>query len=396
MSPAWAALGLFGFWDLPPAPAPVAVTGEVTEAPVLRWKAPLVGAPVNTATRSEPAGPTVAGDHVLVGYSAAPGLLVYDRRDGSYLGSYPAKAPVASAPVVVGEQVWFSDTAGYTFCYRLDQLGGTPRWSHFSGAPVLSTPTLVDGTLYLANVDETVYALDAASGTVRWRHQHTLDIERSTSLELLGAPAPAVAGDQVYVGFSDGFVVALGRADGDVRWTAEVGQGTYPDLIAPPVPVGDAVIAGGFSEPLIAFAETDRVHRWRVETGVAAPVATLDGQLYVPGTDGQLRKVDPRTGEVRWTWASGTDGTLTTPVATPAGLFLTSGEGSLYLVDPETGTTRWRFAPGTVVNGAAAPVAVAGRDVYLVTNAGLLYALRSPEPAAARRPPPPWVAGDRR
>lgn len=383
--------GLFAFWAPPVGPADVPVEpAAVEQAPVEVWRAPLVGGPIDTATRSEPGAPVVAGNRVLVGYSGARGLLVYDRRTGRYLGMYPAEAPVASAPVVAGENVWFADSAGYTWCYRLDQVGGTARWSHFEGAPVVSPPVLHEGRLYVATVDELVQALDAATGTVAWRYQHRLDIARAGSLELLGAPSPVVDGDTLYAGFSDGFIAALGLVDGTVRWTASVGEGTYPDLIAGPLPAGDSLLGGGFSGPLLSFGAADRTVHWQVETGVAAPMLAHDGAVYVPGVDGKLRRVEPRTGEVQWTWDSRTSGTLTTPVPTPGGLLVGSGEGTLSLIDAR-GEERWAFRPGGVVTGVAAAPAVSGRDVYVVTNAGWLYALRSPRPARAALPTPPWT-----
>lgn len=388
MSPgSWLGLGLFAFWGPPPAPPPAPLGPPALEAgPVELWRAPLVGGPVDTASRSEPAAPVIAGDRVLVGYSGARGLLVYDRRDGRYLGKYPSEGPVASAPVVAGDEVWFADTAGYTWCYRLDQLDGTPRWSHFEGAPVVSTPVLDGGRLYLTTLDDLVQALDAATGTVAWRYQHRLDVARSASLELLGAPAPVIAGDVVYAGFSDGFVVALGRADGSVVWSASVGEGTYPDLIAGPLPAGDSLIAGGFSGPLVSFGAQDRVVHWQVAVGVAAPLLAEGEAAYVPGVDGKLRKVEARTGEVAWTWDSGTTGTLTTPVAVPGGLLVGSGEGTLVLVGRD-GVARWAFRPGGVVTGIAAAPAVVDRELYVVTNAGWLYAMRDPtRPELPERP----------
>lgn len=383
--PAVAALFIASSLDyVRPVPAPVPSDGALTTHPVLLWSRTLPGTPPATATRTEPAPAVVDGDRIYVGYSGANALLILDRHDGTLVGSVPANGPVVSAAVIAGDFLYFSDSAGYTFAYRRDALdGSTPAWTHFSGAPILSSPTLAGGTLYLANVDDLAFALDARTGELRWRHGHKVDATRASELELFGAP-PVVADParaEVLVGFSDGFLVALGAADGSQRWSAEVGEGAYPDLIAPPLVGPQGVWVGGYSEPLVSLAPDGRAVQWRLPVGSASPFSSDGEALFHPGTDGKLRRIDARTGEVLWIWDSVTDGTLGAPQLTPAGLLVTSTEASAYLVDPATGKLLWTFDPGPLLHGVSARPAIAGRDVYVVSNAGVLYALHASDAA---------------
>lgn len=126
----------------------------------------------------------------------------------------------------------------------------------------LSGPAVANGTVYvatgvraLANVAErgihaTVYALDAASGEVRWTHD--------TSTVLQGDPS--VAGETVFVGghaapqedVRDGSrfptVHALATADGRERWsylvTEDLDENMVVNTAATPVPAGGRVYAG--------------------------------------------------------------------------------------------------------------------------------------------------------
>lgn len=383
--------GFFHFWDPPRALSPFEQGPALATNPVLLYSVVLPGAPPEGSVRAEPAAPVVDGDQIFVGVSGTSGLLVLDRRDGRLQGVLPAKAAVASAPIVTADRVWFSDGAGYTWCYprptgEASFRGVAAVWSHFSGAPIASTPVLVDGVLYLTNVDELAYALDAATGDLKWRHAHVLDATRGASLELFGAPAPTVTSDMVYVGFSDGFLVALARADGTERWRTSVGEGTYPDLIAPAIAQEDAVIVGGFSEPLLAVDPQNRAVRWRVDAGTAAPITVEGGTLWQGGTDGVLRKIEARTGNVEWSWTAPIVGTLTQPVSTPIGVLVGSSAGSVYLVDKTSGATSWAFDPGFLLTGVTAEPAVAGDTMYVVTNAGRLYAFRGRAPTKALQP----------
>jgi outer membrane protein assembly factor BamB len=393
-----------------PVPAGMDVGAQLDGTPVLVWARRLPGAAPASAARAEPAGPVLHGERIFVGQSGESALFVLDRRDGALLHRLPTGAPVACAPVVSGDFLYVSDAAGYTAAYRLDALDlATPAWKHFGGAPIVSTPVVSGGRVVVTNVAEQVVSLDAATGELVWRHEHPLDASRGTALELYGAPGVAVdaARGEVLAGFSDGFLVALGAADGSPRWSASVGSGEYPDLIAPALPVpaaaGGAVIAGGYTGPLVALDPETRDVRWRIETGSAAPLTLLaaDGApangggsatIFHGSTDGKLRRIDARTGEVRWIWDSGQGSPLGAPVPTARGLLVADSGGTVHLVDPELGTVTWRLDPGVTLDGVTAPLAVEGDTVYVVSNAGVLYALRGAGPAPQKRPPEPYTS----
>ncbi|MBM4393025.1 MAG: PQQ-binding-like beta-propeller repeat protein [Deltaproteobacteria bacterium] len=387
----------------PPAPALRAPGNTLASTPLLRWTVALPGLPRPVAAPVEPASPVVNGGEIYVGYSGAHALLVLGRRDGSLVDSLEARAPVASAPVfVTADQLVFADAAGYTAAWSRSPGGPWKRlWEHYSGAPILSSPRVVDGVVYIANVDELVYALDLQSGELRWRHQHKLDAARTAELELFGAPAPAVAGDSVYAGFSDGFLVALDRATGSPQWQAQVGEGTYPDLIAAPVPLPQGgVLVGGYSKPLMRLDPATRTPAWRLDVG-SATAALLEGEIaYQPGADGQLRAIDTRTGEQKWAWDSGSSGPLLTPQSTAQGLLVASTDASIYLIDPASGRQTWSLDGGALnadnlggvtLTGFAASPGLAGDEIYAVSNGGRLYALRGRPPAAGANPLP-WVS----
>lgn len=394
-----------------PERTPLAEGAAFDAMPVVNWAVRLPGTAAPTATRSEPGGPTADAARLYVGASGVSALFVLDRRNGELLDSLATQAPVQAPPWVGPEGLLVCDLAGYSSLYRLEGKRWVKRWSHFSGAPILSRPTVADGVVYLSNVDEQVFALDLASGELRWRHEHKLDLTRGASMELYGAPSPTLAGDLLFAGFSDGLLVALGAADGSPRWEARVGEGTYPDLIAPASVAGASVLVGGFTEPFMALSPENRSTAWRHGFGIAAPAA-VDGEvIYAPGTDGRLRRIAARTGEVEWEWdsaarlpaifapvgpdgqpteARGASGVLGRPLLTPVGLFVASSEGSLHLLDPASGKLRWTFDPGMSVEGIAAPPVIAGKDLYLVTNGGMVYDLRATPPDAVM-PGEDWV-----
>jgi outer membrane protein assembly factor BamB len=165
--------------------------------------------------------------------------------------------------------------------------------------------------------DGSVAAVDR-SGRERWTARD-LDVTEAT---------PALDGDVVLVGGERG-LSALGRADGAVRWHA--------DLPGPVVAVGltgTVALAGGDAGVLTAFdARTGRV-RWSV---------TRSGELW------SAPRVDAGSGAVVATWHGG-------------------GEPHVEVLDLATGGSRWS-AP-TAPAAAAPVIAGHGPDALVVVAAG--------------------------
>ncbi|MCB9758861.1 MAG: PQQ-binding-like beta-propeller repeat protein [Alphaproteobacteria bacterium] len=355
-------------------------------APVLQWERRLPGPPVESATHTERSRPATDGDTLFLGYAAVPRLARIDRLTGEVLRTYDARAPVQAEPVLAADKVFFVDSAGYTWCYAID--GDEPLWSHYGGAPIASRPTLHNGLLIVASVDDVVYALGVDDGLIRWRYQRPADPTRDSELTLFGAPSPVVAGSLVLAGFSDGAVVGLGLGGGEVQWERRAGEGRYPDIIGTPLVIDTEAYVGGYSEPLVSLDLITRNVRWRLDVGSAAAPAVVGDRLYHGATDGKLRAIDRRTGEVVWTWDSETTGALTTPQPTDAGLVVASSDGGLYLVDAETGALIWQYDPGYLLSGITAAPLVVGRQLLAVTNAGRLLSFISPEPEPLDSIPP--------
>jgi outer membrane protein assembly factor BamB len=107
---------------------------------------------------------------------------------------------VYSTPTAVDGTVYVGSSDGDL--YALDAGTGSVDWQRDLGRTVESSPAVVDGTVYVGSSHSGrgggVYALDAERGTVDWSH------EASTV-----HGSPAVVDGTVYVGSSTGHVYAL-------------------------------------------------------------------------------------------------------------------------------------------------------------------------------------------
>lgn len=370
-------------------PSPATYPGSFGAAPVLQWDTRLPGPRLNAGAHTEHTRPLLHDGLVYVGSAAGEALFALDRRSGHMVRAYPAAAPVESEPVIVGDRLYFTDTGGHTWCYGLD---GTEIWHHDSAAPILVRPTVAGDAVFVTNVDDLVVALDAATGDLRWRYQQPPDVTRETELALYAAPPAVALDEEVLVGFSEGTLVSLSAAAGEVNWTARIGEGRYPDLVGEVTISDELFIVSAYFEPTVAIEREGRKVRWQLAQGAAAGgvLSTLgdDPVVILPGTDGVLRAVALRSGEVRWSWSSDTEGSLTQPQLTEAGVVVASSAGTVALLDPVTGTERWRFRPPFLLEGVTTAPAIDGRQAVFVTNAGRIYSVLAPRP---KRPWPPPV-----
>lgn len=83
--------------------------------------------------------------------------------------------------------------------YALEAATGAVKWVSTTGGYVSSSPAVANGVVYVGSADGKVYALDAATGSVQWKYD-------------TGAPvrgSPAVAGGALYVASDNGNVYAF-------------------------------------------------------------------------------------------------------------------------------------------------------------------------------------------
>ena len=102
----------------------------------------------------------------------------------------------------------------------------TLGWAFKTGGPIAASPTVVGGTVYVGSWDGYEYALDAATGTQKWK----TFLGQTTAPcypQLAGVTSSAdVENGVVYVGGGDSNWYALDAATGNVLWKVFVGDNT--------------------------------------------------------------------------------------------------------------------------------------------------------------------------
>ncbi|MDZ7731438.1 MAG: PQQ-binding-like beta-propeller repeat protein [Natrialbaceae archaeon] len=218
-----------------------------------------------------------------------------------------------SSPTVVDGTVYIG--TGDTGLVALDAETGDRHWQRDMPAFGYSSPCVVDGVCYAKPWQgETVYALDAATGDQLWALNSL-----GTDLPGTSHCSPTVLGDTCYVGAGD-TMYAVDIFTGDIRWEHTTPEGDVNI---------DPIYDGGVAVIQEACYVTNRRGIWSfdVETGEkrwgsgrirfknfehrygditipqfpSSPVV-VDGTVYITGNI--IGALDADSGEFLWTYSS--------------------------------------------------------------------------------------------
>ena len=175
--------------------------------------------------------------------------------------------------------------------YALALADGAERWHFatqghglksanfgFDRTSIQSSPAVSGGAVYFGARDGLLYALDRATGRLRWQFDHHVSWVNSS---------PAVADGLVFAASSDAqFAQGVDTASGEERWRAA----DISLMWASPTVAGDAVIIGAADGVLRAFdrASGSRLWEYRLGGGIFSSATVAGGRVYVGADDGNV------------------------------------------------------------------------------------------------------------
>lgn len=319
---------------------------------------------VRTDDQSPNAAPAVVDDIIYMGCGAAMCAVQAPNQVLKWKSRIPSGTISYSAAAVAGGLVYAgTNTSGVV--YAFDTRTGAIRWSFQTGGKnVWAGPSVAGGIVYVGADDENLYALDAGSGAKVWSYNAGTPIVNT----------PAVVNGVVYLGA--GALYALSASDGRQLWS---GLATAAGVTASPAVSGGRVYVGAYTPGVRGTPNFYAFNAggcgaaycsplWSAVVGLppAAPgeldgiqssAAVANGSVYVGAPDGKLYALDPANGSVRW--AGPTHGAQTTtqhpnptpieasPAVANGVVYVTSFDGYLYAYAAagcSTATCPWLFA----------------------------------------------------
>ncbi len=251
-----------------------------------------------------------------------------------------------------------------------DREEGEEIWSFETGGPVLSSPTVVDGSLYIGSHDQHVYALDAGNGEEQWNFQTGWFVDSS----------PAVAEGTVYIAGTDGQLYALDTNTGEKQWEFELFSGQTGSLRRSPTVVNDTVYIA--SSELKAIDTESGEEDWTSNQGVAGSPTITGEELYIrtlsPGRGGikGLISIDLTDGYLRWEALFEENDPQSrgeSPTVVDDTVYV-GHQQTVYALDTSDGSERWSFETGGEIRSS--PTVNSG-TLYVGSDDGHLYALNT-------------------
>lgn len=266
--------------------------------------------------------------------------------------------------------------------YALDAATGVLRWEATTNGPINSSPTYAGATVYVGSDDGYLYAFDATTGILRWKTATRGPVQGS----------PTVAGGMVYVDnsssgndYTTSALTAFDTATGSQQWRYNL-PGPY-NAQGPTVLNGIVYQTNPFYAPgLGAFDAVTGSELWQPfdPNGFRWNPAVVNGTIYAGSVDFPLVAIDSQTHQVKWVYMDidshgspvviGSNGSPTVEGNT---VFIPTYNDDMYAIDAGAGTLKWKFSQtsGISVNGEfSSPVA--GNGLLFAANSnGLVYAV---------------------
>lgn len=250
-------------------------------------------------------------------------------------------------------------------------------WTYKTGGSVTSSPTIVDGVVYVGSQDRNLYALNATTGEFLWKYN---TMERNDYV----SSSPAVSNGVVYIGGLKTKIHAVDAESGELLWKYKLPiRSTVRSSVSSSAAVADGIICiGNMDGTVYAFDEEDGALLWSYaiprleydEHNIFSSPAVADGIVYVQTYGENLYALDASTGALLWTspnengWSA-----FSSPAVSEGVVYAGGGRNNRFRAfDAITGDLIWEFPTGGSISSSPA---IANGIVYFGCNDNNAYAL---------------------
>lgn len=271
--------------------------------------------------------------------------------------TFRTKGPVLSSPVVSGGVV-FVGSGDHNF-YAVELATGALKWKFETGGRVSGSGAVSNGSVYFESYDGNLYCLDAATGKLKWKFK-TDGERRFAAKHLHGAePAaefmpdpfdfflssPVVSNGLVYFGSGDTHVYAIDAATGNMKWRFKAG-----DVIHASPALADSILyTGSWDSYFYALDAATGALKWKFKTGedpeihnqqgIQSSAAVANGMVYFGCRDSKFYALDATTGKQVWAFSNKGSWVISSPAVQDGKVyFATSDTGLFHALDARTGT----------------------------------------------------------
>jgi eukaryotic-like serine/threonine-protein kinase len=320
---------------------------------------------------------------------------VYDsagpKQFGGVKWTFKTAAPIVASPAIADGVVYIPSMDSYL--YAIDQETAKEKWKYKSRMPIVSSPAVVNGLLYFVSSAGSLGALDIATGKIKWvlpteyerkfeaKNLHGYPPEAQTIPDAwdIFTSSPAVANGKVFFGSGDGNIYAADAQTGVLQWKFA----TKDVVHSSPAIVGNTVYIGSWDSYLYALDADTGLEKWSFKSGEDPTIhnqvgfqsspAVVDGTVYVGCRDAHVYAIDAATGHKKWDYPTSKSWVISTPAVRDGIVYVGTSDSSRFMaLDAKNGRLRFNFDAKAYVFSSAA---LAGDLAYVGDHNGRLYAI---------------------
>ncbi len=320
---------------------------------------------------------------------------VYDsagpKQFGGIKWTFKTGGPIVASPAIADGVVYIPSMD--TYLYAIDQETGKEKWKYKSSMPIASSPAIAGGLLYFVSSAGALGAIDVATGKIKW----VLPVEYERKFEAknlhdyppaaqtipdawdIFTSSPAVVNGKVYFGSGDGNIYAADAQTGVLQWKFA----TKDVVHASPAVVGNTLYIGSWDSYLYAIDADSGQEKWAFkagddpaihnQVGFQSSPAVVDGTVYVGCRDAHVYAIDAATGRKKWDYPASKSWVNGTPAVRDGVVYVSTSDSSRFMaLDAKNGRLRFNFDAKAYMFSSAA---LAGDLAYVGDHNGKLYAI---------------------
>lgn len=311
--------------------------------------------------------PVLAGDLIIQG-NGLDGLVAYERDNGHEKWRLPIINGVEPSAALIKDRLFVGASDGNF--YSVEASSGKIQWTFPTKAENLSAPLLDEGVVYFLAGNNVFYALDAATGRQIWLYSR----QDTSQFSIRGGSQAALKNGILYVGFSDGSLVALNAKSGAVVWDLQLNHNKrFRDVDATPVVDENQIYVAGYDDKLYCVSADKGEILWRMDGGGYSGVTLVGDKLFYPTTNGEVWALKKSNGDKIWSYKL-KEGIASQIKTYKGSLVFGESQGKLKFLDPNSGKELGGLEPGRGVLSAPQVDEKNGR-VYFISGEANLFAV---------------------
>ncbi len=254
-------------------------------------------------------------------------------------------------------------------------VGSGNYWDYMQSSPCIN-----NGVVYVGSGDSCLYAVEAATGKLKWK----------VKTEGLIRSSPCIYKDYVYVGSWDGYIYAFNKINGSKKWAFDTRGNQYKN-VQPSPKVSNGILYCGSRNPYFyAINVKTGKEIWKYSykfSWVESSATIIHNVVYVGSSDlHTVHAFNANTGKVIWkcavpgdAWSSPFyyNGIIYIGLGNYTRNYNTKVGGAILAINASTGKLKWQLDCGKTpfISGVVSSPVVNNNTVYYGSLDGKVYAV---------------------